>query len=103
MQLQVAKPASRALAAVPASPIIRRKVLPTAGVATAGLAAATWTEAPVIRNVVSIGEGVKRAAASSISWMGNMARGAGSSLGGSESHLLRMPFRHRQTMALASP
>lgn len=78
-------------------------MLPTAGVATAGVAAAAWSEVPVIRNVVSLGEGMKRAAACSISWMGNMARGAGTTLGGSESRVLKVPFRHRQAMALASP
>ena len=101
--MQIAQPASRALAAVPCNPVIRRRVLPTAGVATAGVAAAAWSEVPVIRNVVSIGEGMKRAAACSISWMGNMARGAGSTLGGSEAQIMKMPFRRRQAMALASP
>ena len=57
---QVAGQTSRALAvATPGNVVIKRRVLPTAA---AGVAAAAWADAPVIRSVVSMSEGMKRAA-----------------------------------------
>jgi hypothetical protein len=47
------------VAAAPGNALLKRTVLPTAA---AGVAVAAWAEAPVIRNVVSMSEGVKRAA-----------------------------------------
>ena len=87
---QAAIPATKAITCV--SPAVRRKVLPTAGAATAGVAVAAWTDAPVLRNVLSFGENVKQAACRSVSWMGSMARGAATK---EEPRLLRLPFRRR--------
>lgn len=96
--MQVAPPTSRALARVPAGPILQRRVLPTAGAATAGVAAAAWVEAPVVRQVLSLGEGMKRAASRGISWMGEMAMATGGTLGSvRKNQMLRLPFRHRQS------
>jgi hypothetical protein len=91
---RVAGRASKALVVkAPGNAMLKRTVLPTAA---AGVAAAAWADAPVIRNVVSLTEGVKRAASRSFSWMGHMAKGAGSQ------PALRLPFSRRPTMAMAS-
>ena len=82
--------------------MLRRQVLPTAGAATAGVVVARWTDAPVLRSVLSLGEGVKRAASRGVMWMGDMARGAGSSVASSHRQkLVRLPFRRRHTPQLA--
>jgi len=45
--------------AAPGNAMLKRTVLPTAA---AGVAAVAWADVPVIRSVVSMSEGVKRAA-----------------------------------------
>ena len=82
--------------------MLRRRVLPTAGAATAGVVVARWTDAPVLQSMLSLGKGVKGAASRGVMWMGHMARTAGSSVASTNRQkIVRLPFRRRHTPQLA--
>ena len=92
-----------------ATTAISRRLLPSAA---AGVAVAAWTDAPVVRSVLSVGsqvgEGVRtaagagmRAAMGGVSWLGKVAHSSGSKVGDAPHRVLRLPFRQARARTLS--